>query len=457
MKIRTACPTLALLAALGAPLPALAQSVADGIGLRQAGAFEEAYGIFRQHALEGHAEAQYLLGNLYASGAGIARDAAEAMRWYSLAAGQGQADAMFAIGAIYRDGDGVAADAAEALRWFSRAAGLGQVDAQYVLGVIYRDGNGVEPDPAEAMRWFSRAAEQGDDWARQRLAEMRGEFLPDAPVCAALYANIAVNQSFVAPMAREMAALTSSLLTSSLTDFLGEDPNAGWRDFGPFWAFSNARDIDFSARRDTLRARAANELAFDIAMHGISGGSRFPSPASAEAGFGGSQTVPRDAVSPRESETPPYGQWIAACDVAHGFAPVFGFGVADAAAPVEALTSFWPAGQSYPDMAGLTDLYRSAPEGAAASVQFLAGRIAAVRAGDSMQQGYADTRALIEHGFITLMGLADEEDRRAGRQMFDSALNEANTLLPEGGTIPGFLFIWMDPDGLVSPPEHLMP
>lgn len=107
-------------------------------------------------------------------------------------------------------------------------------------------------------------------------------------------------------------------------------------------------------------------------------------------------------------------------------------------------------------MAGLTDLYRSSPEAAASTVQFMAERIAAVRAEDSIQQGYAVTRTLIEQGFSSIVGLADEDEQRSGRQMLYDALVQANTLLPEGGTIPGFLFNWVDPDGLVPPPEHLL-
>ena len=41
--------------------------------------------LFRQAAAQGHALAQYYLGNMYAEGRGVARDLAEAQRWYAQA------------------------------------------------------------------------------------------------------------------------------------------------------------------------------------------------------------------------------------------------------------------------------------------------------------------------------------------------------------------------------------
>lgn len=120
------------------------------------------------------------------------------------------------------------------------------------------------------------------------------------------------------------------------------------------------------------------------------------------------------------------------------------------------LMPFWPKGQQHPDMAGLTAFYRTSPENGDAAVRFLAEHIAAIWAEGGVEQGWSDTRAVIEGSFSGAIALEGEEDQRAGRQMFYDALSQANTLLPEGGTIPGFLFNWVDPDSLVPPPDHLM-
>jgi TPR repeat protein len=51
----------------------------------------------------------------------VARDKAEAVRYYQLAAEQGDASAQFNLGYCFENGEGVARDWAEAVRWPSRA------------------------------------------------------------------------------------------------------------------------------------------------------------------------------------------------------------------------------------------------------------------------------------------------------------------------------------------------
>ena len=52
----------------------------------------------RARAEQGDAEAQYNLGVMYATGAGVPQDNGEAVRWYRLAADQGLAAAQFNLG-----------------------------------------------------------------------------------------------------------------------------------------------------------------------------------------------------------------------------------------------------------------------------------------------------------------------------------------------------------------------
>ena len=76
------------------------------------------------------------------------------------AAEQGAARAQFILGNMYRQGEGVAQDDAEAVRWYRLAAEQGLARAQYSLGLMYTIGWGVPQDHAEAMRWLGLAAEQ---------------------------------------------------------------------------------------------------------------------------------------------------------------------------------------------------------------------------------------------------------------------------------------------------------
>ena len=78
---------------------------------------------------------------------------------------QGDAKAQFALGTMYRDGQGVARDYAEALRWWRKAAEQGVIDAQYALGNIYAGGTGIARDNIRAYMWYSIAtAQTGDEW-----------------------------------------------------------------------------------------------------------------------------------------------------------------------------------------------------------------------------------------------------------------------------------------------------
>ncbi|MDH3236228.1 MAG: sel1 repeat family protein [Alphaproteobacteria bacterium] len=77
---------------------------------------------------------------------------------------QGDAKAQFALGTMYRDGQGVARDYAEALRWWRKAAEQGVVDAQYALGNIYGGGTGIARDNTLAYMWYDIAAQTGEEW-----------------------------------------------------------------------------------------------------------------------------------------------------------------------------------------------------------------------------------------------------------------------------------------------------
>jgi len=78
---------------------------------------------------------------------------------------QGDAQAQYALGTMYRDGRGVARDYAEALRWWRKAAELGVVDAQFALGNMYAGGGGIARDNILAYMWYDIATMQtGDHW-----------------------------------------------------------------------------------------------------------------------------------------------------------------------------------------------------------------------------------------------------------------------------------------------------
>lgn len=85
----------------------------------------------RQAAAAGNADAAFLLGQLYWNGESVAKDEAEAARWWRIADAGGRTDAAFllgreAMGRVTRTstctGEYDRAALAEALRWFDQAA-----------------------------------------------------------------------------------------------------------------------------------------------------------------------------------------------------------------------------------------------------------------------------------------------------------------------------------------------
>ena len=70
----------------------------------------------------------------------MAADSADALREK---AEKGDATAQSDLGAMYAAGDGVAKDEAEAVKWWRKAAEQGDALAQYNLGNMYADGRGV--------------------------------------------------------------------------------------------------------------------------------------------------------------------------------------------------------------------------------------------------------------------------------------------------------------------------
>ena len=73
---------------------------------------------------------------------------------------------------MYDEGRGVAKDDAEAVKWYRKAAEQGYASAQHNLGVCYADGEGVEKDEDEAVKWLRRAAEQGESAAKEALKRL---------------------------------------------------------------------------------------------------------------------------------------------------------------------------------------------------------------------------------------------------------------------------------------------
>jgi TPR repeat protein len=123
----------------------------------------------RANAEKGDAVVQFNLGCCYYYGKGVAKDHAEAVKWFRKAAEQNHAQAQYNMGVCHATGQGLAKDMVEAAKWYGKAAEQNHAEAQYWLGVCYANGQGVPKNEAEAIKWYRKAAEQNHATAQNAL------------------------------------------------------------------------------------------------------------------------------------------------------------------------------------------------------------------------------------------------------------------------------------------------
>jgi len=87
--------------------------------------------------------------------------AAERLDQLRARAEKGDASAQADLGIKCATGEGVAKDPAEAVKWFRKAAEQGVAGAQNNLGVADENGVGVLKDEIEALAWFNISAIEG--------------------------------------------------------------------------------------------------------------------------------------------------------------------------------------------------------------------------------------------------------------------------------------------------------
>ncbi|MGH7180653.1 MAG: tetratricopeptide repeat protein [Nitrospiraceae bacterium] len=102
---------------------AAAGPIEDAVSAYYRGDYTLAAQLSRPLAEQGQAEAQFILGGLYANGLGVLQNDQEAVKWYHKAAGQGHALAQVLIGTFYANGEGgVPQDLVRAHMWLNVAA-----------------------------------------------------------------------------------------------------------------------------------------------------------------------------------------------------------------------------------------------------------------------------------------------------------------------------------------------
>jgi TPR repeat protein len=158
-----------LVVGTGIPEKAAAQSPAgsardldqDGRSAYALGHYTEAVALFQKAAAQGNADAQFMMGQCFLNGQGVAQDQGQAVNWYRKAADQGYVPGQLQLANSYRTGRGVSQDHTQALAWYRKAAAQELSLAQFMIAEMYRKGQGnLKADDKIALDWFRKAANQ---------------------------------------------------------------------------------------------------------------------------------------------------------------------------------------------------------------------------------------------------------------------------------------------------------
>ncbi|KAI8084480.1 uncharacterized protein BX664DRAFT_283066 [Halteromyces radiatus] len=123
----------------------------------------EAEKLLKQLAARGHAESQYYLGNLYASGLLSKKNKNEFDKAFPLfvqASKHHHPDAAYRTAKCYEDGLGSRKDSSKAIQFYRKAATLNHPGAMYRMGVAEVNGElGISKNARDGVKWLKRAAE----------------------------------------------------------------------------------------------------------------------------------------------------------------------------------------------------------------------------------------------------------------------------------------------------------
>ncbi len=104
----------------------------------------------------GDSEAQYLLGDFYATGNGVEKDVQKAIEWFSKSAESGYNDAIVAMMFVHGKGDGVPQSDEKALSFALRCAENDHIMCLFNVINCYMDGIGTEINKNEFLKWAVR-------------------------------------------------------------------------------------------------------------------------------------------------------------------------------------------------------------------------------------------------------------------------------------------------------------
>ena len=132
----------------------------------------DAIAAWRKAADKGSTSAMVELGVLYGTGAGVAKDEAQARKLFERAAQAGNPRGISNLAAL--GGGGAAADPVRSRELLAKAAETNP-EAQYQLGMMLAEGSGGEKDDVRARALFEKAAAQNHPGALERMGAFAQE------------------------------------------------------------------------------------------------------------------------------------------------------------------------------------------------------------------------------------------------------------------------------------------
>ena len=183
-----------------------AEAFTFGYNAYRAGDYPTAVDAIGYAADQGYTRAQWLLGQMYATGQGVEIDDRRAFTIFAEIVNEHAqdrrfdqdapfvADAFVALGNYYREGIVAETDPDIALQMYLHAATYyNDADAQYNLATMFYQGETGPGDPAQAVRWAHLAAESGNAAAQALLGYLlfQGEGVARQPLVGLAYLNVA--------------------------------------------------------------------------------------------------------------------------------------------------------------------------------------------------------------------------------------------------------------------------
>lgn len=125
--------------------------------------------IWLPKAMEGDAEAQTTVGQIFEKGTGQQPDYQSAFLWYKKAADLGNAQAQLNLGHLYEQGLGVPKDPVAAMQWYRKATGLEAANLQFAPANLQAADNSGE---VQALREEAKQSREESSRLRARLSEV---------------------------------------------------------------------------------------------------------------------------------------------------------------------------------------------------------------------------------------------------------------------------------------------